>query len=283
MSNPQGGWPPGGGGQWPPGYGPPGQQPGYGQPDPGAQQQGYGQPQQPGYGQPPQQPGYGPPPQQYPQQGYAPPPQQQGYGQPPAQQGYGQPAQPAWGQQMAAPGGATVMGVPLEPGERVIYFSKPSYTAEKVLYWIFGILFLVILIGIIFIVMAVRVESTNPRAQIVTNRRVILISGKGEVSSMYLAEIADLEPERQKAHGGGGLLGAAIGAALTAGLNAMADRKQKLDMSYWKRTIAVKLSGHSGRLFHVPSRDGARLGLTIAECVCVPNGAESKPPVAHDP
>jgi hypothetical protein len=75
-----------------PGYGQPGQQPGYGQP----QQPGYGQPppQQPGYGQP-QQPGYGQP-------------QQPGYGQPdPNNPGYGQPQQPG---APGAPGAPPVAG-----------------------------------------------------------------------------------------------------------------------------------------------------------------------------
>ncbi|XP_052821335.1 phospholipid scramblase 2-like isoform X1 [Mya arenaria] len=81
-----------------PGYGPPGQQPGYG-PPPG-QHPGYGPPpgQQPGYGQPPYgqqpygQPGYGPP-----GQGYGAPPQP--YGQP----GYPQPGMPMQGQQAGQP------------------------------------------------------------------------------------------------------------------------------------------------------------------------------------
>ena len=202
MSNGQGGGPP-------PGYGAPEQ--GYGPP----QQQGWPQQQQP-------QQGYGPPPQQQPQQGYGPPPQQQGWPQQQQQQGYGAPPQQAMvplgpmGMMPATGGGApSVMGVPLQPGERVVYFFKPSYTADKVVYIIVGVMLLIVLFGIIFIVLALLVDSRNPRAQIVTNMRVIEVSGKGVPRWMPLGDAMDLTAERQQAtYGGGGLIGMAIGAAI---------------------------------------------------------------------
>ena len=115
MNQPPGGnYPPG----YPPGYGQPPQQGGFGQPQQQQPQQpGYGQPQQPGYGQPQQppqqQPQYGQPPQQPgAQPGYGQPPggqpgAQPGFGQPPGgQPGYGQPpgGQPGYGQQAPAGG-----------------------------------------------------------------------------------------------------------------------------------------------------------------------------------
>ena len=120
MNQPPGGnYPPG----YPPGYGQPPQQGGFGQPQQQQPQQpGYGQPQQPGYGQPQQppqqQPQYGQPPQQPgAQPGYGQPPggqpgAQPGFGQPPGgQPGYGQPpgGQPGYGQ---APGGQPGYGQP---------------------------------------------------------------------------------------------------------------------------------------------------------------------------
>ncbi len=198
MSNWQGGGPPPGSGQppqgWGPqqpqqgygqpqqpqqGYGPPQQQPqqGYGPPQQQQPQQGYGPPQQPqqGYGPPQQQPqqAYGPPPQQQ-QQGYGPPPQdygqqqQQGYGPPPGQalvpQGGAPMGWPAGAQgQMVAGAPQSVLGVPLQPGERVVYFFKPSYTGDKIALWIVGVLTVWMLIGIIFIVLALMVDSRTPR------------------------------------------------------------------------------------------------------------------------
>ena len=50
-------------------------------------------------------------------------------------------------------GAGTVMGVPMEPGERVIWFKRHDYTVDKIIMWVVGVLFLVVLIGIIFIFM----------------------------------------------------------------------------------------------------------------------------------
>jgi hypothetical protein len=317
MSNWQGGGPPGGppqgpgqppgygappqGGYGPPpqqGYGPPPQQ-GYGPPP----AQGYappqGQPQQ-GYGPPPGQPqqGYGPPPGQ-PQQGYAPPQgqPQQGYGAPPGQpqQGYGPPPGQAMVPQgpapMGWPGGAqpavaggppTVLGVPLNPGERVIYYFKPSYTADKVVYWILGILLLWILVGVVFIVLALLVDSRNPKAQIITNHRVIEISGKGVPSFIPLNDIADLVPERQKAQaGGGGLIGLAISAAVNAVANNAAEKNSKMHPDYWKRTIGIQIVGRSQRL-HLATREPLRLGPLLARAVWEPGSADHASPVGYD-
>ncbi len=297
MSNSQGGgWPPGG----PPGYGAP-QQQGYG-PPPQQQQQGYGPPPpQQGYGPPPQQQqqGYGPPPQQQ-QQGYGPPPQQQqqGYG-PPAeqQQGYGQPAamQPYAAAPMAAPwpagggmamaGGApTVMGVQLAPGERVIYFHKPNYQTDKIVLWVFGILFLIVLIGIIFIVLAVIHDSRNPRAQIVTTQRVIEISGKGVPSWIPLADAVDVDAERQQAtNAGGGLIGLAIGAAITAVANSIANKKSKMEPNFWKRTIAILVVGRSGQRFRMQTRQPLVLGPFVARCVLEPGSADMAAAIPYEP
>jgi hypothetical protein len=315
MSNSQGGgWQPPGGA---PGQGPPPQQ-GYGQP-PAPQQQGYGPPpgqayapppqqgygappQQQGYGAPPQQQGYGPPPQQQPQQGYgAPDPQQQqqqGYGQPPQQQqGYGQaapmqqygaPAAAApWGggaPMQGATGPATVCGVQLQPGERVIYFYKPSYTGDKVAMWILGVLFLVVIIGLIFIYLAVTTEQRNPKAQIITNQRVIEVSGKGVPSWFPFNDAMDVTAERQKnTNVGGGLLGMAIGAAVSAIANSMAENKSKMEPKYWARTIAINVLGRSGARFRMQTRQPQVVGPFLARCVLEPGSSEMAAPVPYEP
>jgi hypothetical protein len=296
MSNSQGGgWPPPGGapGYGPPpghgpapqpqqGYGPP--QPGYAQPQPGygpapQPQQGYGPPQ-PGYAQP--QPGYGPPPPGYgpPQPGYGPPPP--GYGQAYAPQAVN-PAWPNAGMQ-ASSGPPTVLGVQLQPGERVIYFHKPSYTADKIGLWVAGVLMLIIVIGIIFIVLALLVDSRNPRAQIVTNLRVIEISGKGVPSWFPLGDAADLEAKRQSGgYYGGGLIGGLIGGAISAIANSMADKNPKLETSYWKRTLAILVIGRSGARFEMKTREPLVLGPFLARCILQPGSAEQVGTVAYEP
>ncbi len=301
MSNWQGGGPPGGP---PPGSGPP--QQGWGPQQPQQPQQGYGPPpqQQQGYGPPPQQQGYGQPQQQgygQPQQGYGPPPQQQGYGQPP-QQGYGQPQQGygpppdqamvaqgmapmGWpqGAAMAGAGGPpTVLGVPLQPGERVLYYFKPSYTAEKIVYWILGVVLVFILVGIVFIVLALMMDSRKPRAQIVTNQRVIEISGKGVPTWIPLADAVDLTAERQKSNaGGGGLLGYAISAAVNAVANSLAEKNSKMDPTYWKRTIAIHVVGRAGRL-RVATKEPLKLGPLLARAIFEPGSADRAPGVPYE-
>jgi hypothetical protein len=274
------------------GYGPPPQQPqqGYG-PPPGQPQQGYGPPQQQaGYGPPPGQPqqGYGPPPQQQ-QQGYGPPPQQQqqGYGPPPGQalvpQGGAPMGWPAQGQgQGLAAGAPSVLGVPLQPGERVVYFYKPTYTGDKIALWVVGVLTVWMLIGIIFIVLAVTFDSRNPKAQVVTNMRVIEINGKGIPTWIPLGDAVDLTAERQKGNAaGGGLIGLAISAAVSAVANSMAEKNSKMDPSYWKRTIAIHVVGRTQRI-KVTTREPLRLGPLLARCVFEPGSADRAPTAAYD-
>gem|GEM_PF-2416128 len=286
------GAPPGGGGGG--GYGPP---PGggggaYG-PPPGGGGGGYGPPPQQGggggapggYGAPPQQGGgapgaYGAPPQQQQQQ------QQGAYGPPPGAMVQANPygMQGAPGQGMAG-GGGTVMGVPLEPGERVIWFQRHDYTVDKVILWIFGVLFLFILIGIIFIILAVIHDGRNPRAHVITNRRIIVIDGKGQPQSYALDQIADIEPVRQSAGGGGGgLIGLAVRAAVTAVANHMANQNAKVDPNYWNRTIAITLTTHHGQRVQVPAalKYGKMFGATLARAVFM-REAESMPQVQFLP
>ncbi|MBK8258152.1 MAG: hypothetical protein IPK82_36485 [Polyangiaceae bacterium] len=294
MSNQGPGWPGG-----PPGYGPPGGAPqGCGQ----APQQGYGQAPQQGYGQAPQQ-GYDPAAQQgygqAPQQGYGQAPQQ-GYGQAPQQQGYAQPGMDpsqqygaamggqapmqAYGQQaMAGAGGGSVLGIPLQPGERVIYFYKPSYTGDKIAFWIIGILTLIVLIGVIFIVLALIHDSRNPKAQIITNMRVIEVSGKGVPTWVALADAVDVEPERQQVQGGGGLVGALVSVAATAIANSMADKKSKMDPKYWARGIGAHIMTRSGQKFHIHSRQANIFGPFLARCILEPGAAQMAPAVPADP
>jgi hypothetical protein len=192
----------------------------------------------------------------------------------------GWPGQPA----MAGAGGPpTVMGVPLQPGERVVYFYKPNYTVDKVVFWVVGILTVWMLIGIIFIVLALIHDSRNPRAQIVTTMRVIEVSGKGVPTWMPFNDAMDLTAERQKGgYGGGGLLGAAISAAVTAVANSMAEKNSKMDPNYWKRTIAIDVIGRSGQRVRVQTREPLKLGPFLARCIFEPGSADRATPVPYD-
>jgi hypothetical protein len=197
------------------------QQQGYAQPQQGyPQQQGYAQPQQgypqqqpvsqqqPGASQQagsPQQQGYAPPQQGYPQQqGYAQPqqgyPQQQGYVQPqagysqqqgaPQQQGAmmvqaGQPMQPA---------ARVVWGVPLEPGERVLFFYRVPRMGTRVFGFIVGLCTILFFgIGIFLVYLSITDRKRSVYAQVITNRRLMGINGRGEPKfSVRWQEVAGL-------------------------------------------------------------------------------------------
>ena len=60
------------------------------------------------------------------------------------------------------------MGIPLEQGERVLWFKKHDYTAEMVIMIILGVLFLIVIIGIVFIILGATVNGRKPRAHILT-------------------------------------------------------------------------------------------------------------------
>jgi hypothetical protein len=181
-------------------------------------------------------------------------------------------------------GPQTVCGIPLEPGERVIWFKKHDYTVEKVMMWILGVLFLIVLIGIIFIVLAVLTDGRNPKAHILTNRRLIMIPGNGPPQIYPLEQVADVEPQRQRVQGGGGLIGLAISAAATAVANSMADNNHKLQVGYWARTEAIILITHYGQRVNVPTRPqyGQQLGWHVARAT-LGREAEHMPPTNYTP
>lgn len=171
-------------------------------------------------------------------------------------------------------------GVPLEAGERILFIDRPNYTADKVILWIFGVLFAVVLIGILFIVMAVRFEKTNPRGTMVTNRRVIHVKGSGEVISIPLADIVDLDVVRQRSNAGaGGLIGVAVSAGVNAIQNSMANKKSKSDPKFWNRAIAVVLVTQRGRT-QCDSRKSKPMGVFLANALPNLHAIEQYPSVS---
>ena len=71
-------------------------------------------------------------------------------------------------------GGPTVLGQPLEQGERVIWFRKHSYMLEKIIMIVVGVFLLIILVGVFVIIYGVLLDRWKPVAHVVTNRRLIV-------------------------------------------------------------------------------------------------------------
>jgi hypothetical protein len=186
-------------------------------------------------------------------------------------------------QQMAGGGGGSVMGIPLQPGERVIYFYKPSYTGDKIALWVVFALTFWFLLGFIFLYQVLTFDKKNPKAQVITNMRVMEISGTGVPTWMALAEAVDLEPERQKVQGGGGLVGALVSAAATAVADSLANKKSKMDPKYWTRGIAVKVQNRNGQKFRISTRQPLVIGPFLARCILEPGAAQMAPAVPADP
>ncbi len=181
----------------------------------------------------------------------------------------------------AAGSGQTVMGVPLEPGERVVWFKKHSYMLEKIIMIVMGVIFLVFIIGIGLIIYGILLEKWKPAAHALTNRRLIYIDGKGNVQSYYFAQMADLDVERQKKNvGGGGLLGAAINAAANAAVNHFANQNSKLERKFWNGAVAIMVVYQNGTKVKVPTDTdyGPELGLLMSRAL-FGREAESLPPV----
>jgi hypothetical protein len=82
---------------------------------------------------------------------------------------------------MAAAGRA-VWGVPLEPDERVLYFYRSSRVGIRVFAFMIGIpLILMLGLGFFFIYLGATDRKRSVYAQVITNRRVLGINGRGEL------------------------------------------------------------------------------------------------------
>lgn len=178
----------------------------------------------------------------------------------------------------------TALGVPLEPGERVLFFEKTSYKGDKIAFAILGVLFLIVVVGVVLLVLAYYWERWQPRGVVVTNRRVIAVDKNGVPTSTPLADIADLDAERQQSHaGGGGLVGALVSVAVDAVADHMVSKNPKHDPAYWKRTVALVLVRRDGARVRVPTRRAPEAGPFVMRLCGDPASVERLPAVAVEP
>lgn len=111
--------------------------------------------------------------------GYPLPPYGQVPQQPSQQQPWGAPPGPG----MVPPGPFGMMrtcaGVPLEPGERVLYFRTHDHMASRMGSIIVGIITIPFLIGIIILINVFTAIPKEDKAQVVTSRRLFSVNGSG--------------------------------------------------------------------------------------------------------
>lgn len=153
----------------------------------------------------------------------------------------------------------TVCGVPLESGERVVYFVAPDHTKTKRRIILWGALLTLILFGFVLIAYGAMYERWGLRFVALTNKRIIVGKGERGVRTARLAEIADIRGE-----------GNAGGA-------------DKTDSRYWVRSdgIVVEARG-GGALFIDKSADPQRLGPALANALYTA-GYFDRVPTAHCP
>ncbi len=80
-----------------------------------------------------------------------------------------------------SPSPTTVFGVPVEPGERVIYYKRKSWLGARIALVIFGIpLIPVFGIGLYLFYWAITHRKSMCYAQVITNQRLLTINGHGQ-------------------------------------------------------------------------------------------------------
>ncbi|MFO0668675.1 MAG: hypothetical protein U0235_03460 [Polyangiaceae bacterium] len=93
---------------------------------------------------------------------------------------------------------ATVVGAPLEAGERVIYFHRADLTSARVLYVIVGLIFLPIVVGLYFFYRAIAFASNEDHYYVITDRRLFTADLRGRVRRQYrLAQVAKVRHRMQ--------------------------------------------------------------------------------------
>src|SRR5258708_31157258 len=87
----------------------------------------------------------------------------------------------------------TVCGVPLEEGERVIFFARPSHTRQKVVYVLVSVLLLPLVVGLAFIAYGLMYERWHLRFVAITNPRVVLRRGNRAARWPRLRAVVDVK------------------------------------------------------------------------------------------
>jgi hypothetical protein len=164
----------------------------------------------------------------------------------------------------------TVCGVPLEAGERVVFFARPRHTRNKLVYIVAGILLAPVLVGIAFIAYGLMYERWHLRFVAVTNRRIVLQRGVRSARWLRLEDVVDVRAQRARARSG------AIGAESPERIQAKTDR------THWSRADAVIVSGRAGALSIDDSVEPEDFGPALAHVLWT-DGYLDRAPTVHHP
>jgi hypothetical protein len=144
-----------------------------------------------------------------------------------------------------------VLGFELVQGERLLMATRPSASTGGL--WFAAMVFSLVLFGLILVALALSGEKGRPRIYALTSMRLVTVDASGKATSYWFQSYGDVDPIRADVNaGGGGVLGAVISVAVSAGANALADRSSKLAPGYWTRTIGFLFKDASGATVRVP-------------------------------
>jgi hypothetical protein len=95
---------------------------------------------------------------------------------------------------------STVLGIALEPGEKVIYFrdrGDPT-TSDIVVRAILGVLLAIAIVGLFILAMAIFPKKWHVRAHVVTNRRLMVIYADGKAKEMRWEQLKKITLFRRR-------------------------------------------------------------------------------------
>ena len=152
----------------------------------------------------------------------------------------------------------TVCGVPLEAGERVVFFARPSHARQKLLYVVLGALLAPFVVGFAAI----------------TNRRVVLQRGNRSARWLRLADVVDIRAKRATARGG------AIAAPLPEA-QGLVPVTEKTNRQHWSNAETVVVSGRGGALSIDDSVPPEVVGPALANAMWTEGYLDRAPTVHH--
>lgn len=164
----------------------------------------------------------------------------------------------------------TVCSVPLEPGERVVFFARPRHARQKVLYVVLGVLLAPLILGLAFVAYGLLYDRWHLRFVAVTNRRVVLQRGTKSPRWLRLADVSDVRAKRARAPSG------AIGS-----LYPEASHGAKTDPKHWAEADAVVVYAKGGALSVEECVEPQLLGPALANALWTEGYLDTAPTVHH--
>jgi hypothetical protein len=164
----------------------------------------------------------------------------------------------------------TLCGMPLEAGERVVFFARPRHARQKLVYVIVGVLLAPLVVGFAFIAYGLMYERYNLRFVAITTRRIVVQRGARPPRWLRLPEVVDVRARHA---------GAQSGTMTEPAAKERAPRKT--DPSHWRNAEAVVVQGRAGALSIDESVAPEVLGPAVANAIWTEGYLDSLPEVHH--